>query len=130
VLVPAGQGGAPEHCRWLSQLATETRESIRLYGAAAIPAHFPPFTGSPEYAASSAARTAAIIRNTRRLYRLLVAQTLAPRTVTPYQHGLYLTLAPRGNPQIKQVKHAAASLCEALAAVLPRPDVIRVDPRL
>jgi len=101
--------------RWMKNLVDATEDSVRLYGVAAIPAHFPPFTGTDAYDRCSAARTAAIIRSTRRIGRGLAARRGHGRTVREFQHGLYLTLAPGGDLPLTDVRRAAAALCDTLA---------------
>ena len=103
-----------EHA-WMRELSSEARSAVRLLGCAAVPAHFPPFVADRDYAACSAARTASIIRNTRRLARRLRASPLGAG-VTAFQHGLYLTVAPRGELRIRDVRRAVDALCEALAS--------------
>lgn len=98
------------------RLAAHARDAVRLYGLAPIPVHFPPFAGSTEYRECNAARIASIIRNTRRLARILAARLESASGITTFQHGLYVTIAPRGDPDIDDVKRAAGALAGALAA--------------
>jgi hypothetical protein len=102
--------------RSLKELLRQTETSIRLYGLAAIPAHFAPFAGGAEYRAVSRARAASIIRSTRRIARRLKSTLVRGDAVREFQHGLYLGLAPRGELQMKDVKRAAGQLSEALSA--------------
>ena len=96
---------------------SELREQfVRLFGAAPIPVHFPPFGGTHEYRPCSAERTASIIRSTRRLARILRHGLRDNSALTTFQHGLYLTLAPRGALRIDDVKQAAGELAAALGA--------------
>jgi hypothetical protein len=101
--------------RSMRDLVRETRDAIRLLGVAAIPAHLPPFAGEDAYERASAQRTAAIIRNARRLYDRLQRSALGPGVVL-YAHGLYLTIAPSAQLRVKDVKRAAAALCAALTS--------------
>jgi len=97
-------------------LARKTADAIRLLGAAPVPTHFPPFAGLPDYAICSAVRTAAAMRNTRRLARTIRASSRNRMAVTSYQHGMYLTLPPAGDATAPDLKQAAAELCGTLAA--------------
>ena len=100
---------------WMRDLVAEVRNAIRLAGAAPIPAHFPPFAGTDDYRACTAARTASIIRNVRGMQRALRASALG-EALTSYQHGLYFTLAPRGTLRIRDTRRAVNALAQALAA--------------
>jgi len=100
----------------LKVLLRQTETSIRLYGLAAIPAHFAPFAGGGEYRELSRARTASAIRSSRRIARRLKSKLARPDAVREFQHGLYLALAPRGELQMKDVKRAAGHLSVALSA--------------
>ena len=99
----------------LKELHRQAETSIRLYGLAAIPAHFPPFTGSAEYRQMSRARTASIIRSTRRVARRLKWKLARRDAVREFRHGLYLALVPRGELEVKDVKRAAGHLANALS---------------
>lgn len=103
-----------EASRWMRELVRAAEASVRLYGVAAIPAHFPPFTGTDDYRECSRARTAAIVRNTRRMARTLSA-ALGDARVRKFQHGLYLALVPGKDLDLKDVKAAADDLCQSLA---------------
>ena len=99
---------------WMRRLLRATEDSVRLYGVAAIPAHFPPFTGTAQYRACSRARTATIIRNTRRMARELSLRMPGNCAIRTFQHGLYFALVPNDDPTIDDVKRAAAALSAAL----------------
>lgn len=104
-----------EAMAWMRDLVAEVRNAIRLIGAAPIPAHFPPFAGTDEYLACTAGRTASMMRNVRRMQRTLRATPLGA-ALTPYQHGLYFTLSPRGTLRIRDTRRAVNALAESLAA--------------
>jgi hypothetical protein len=99
----------------LRDVVHATRDSVRLIGAAPIPAHLPPFTGTDAYRKVSARRTAAIMAATRHLRDALQKSPLAPG-ICMYAHGLYLTIAPGAELRVKDVKRAVDALCEALSA--------------
>jgi hypothetical protein len=101
--------------RWMRDAVREARDAIRLLGVAAIPAHLPPFTDDDAYVRASGERTAALIRNARRLYGRLRASALGPGVIL-YPHGLYLTIAPSADLRVSDVKRAASALCAALSA--------------
>jgi hypothetical protein len=105
---------ANQRAAWMRDFRRAVEASARLYGAAAIPAHFPPFTATEAYERASRARSAAIARCTRRMARRL-SLALGPSAVRRFQHGLYLALVPGGDVQIDDVKHAADDLCGTLA---------------
>lgn len=100
---------------FMRRLVREARDAVRLTGSAAIPAHLPPFVGTASYRALTTARTAAIVRNVRRLSSALAA-TAAGAAVKRYPHGLYLTIAPRGELRVQDVKRVLSGLCDLLAA--------------
>jgi len=116
VIATSKDGYSAERIAWAKRLAGHARDCVRLFGLAPIPVHFPPFAGGREYRECNVARMSSIIRNTRRLARTLAARLECASTITAYQHGLYLTIAPRGDPDIDDVKRAAGDLAAALAA--------------
>jgi hypothetical protein len=119
VAVPAGLA-ASRSARVREGLAHETREAVRLLGAAPTPANFPPFAGAPQFSRCSAGRIAAIIGNNRRMSRTLSRALGGPRVVGEFQHGLYLTLAPERDLSVEEASDAAASLCrEAASSPVP-----------
>ncbi len=116
VIVADNRSLSTERIAGAKRLAARARDAIRLYGLAPIPVHFPPFAGAPGYRECSAARIGSIIRATRRMARILAERLDPASAVTTFQHGLYLTIAPRGDPDIDDVKRAAGALAGALAA--------------
>jgi hypothetical protein len=100
--------------KWLTGLIRGTSDSIRLLGAAPIPANFPPFAAGRAFERCTVDRTAAIIRNNRRMVRLLSARLGATPVVASFQHGLYFTLQLAGNPSLADATGFADSLCREL----------------
>ncbi len=96
------------------RLATEARNAIRLLGSAAVPAHFPPYVGSPLYRTLSRKRVAGMLRNCRRAARIIQSE-LADRSMEVSNHGLYLTL--RGPLQFDEAvaRKTAAAMSEDLS---------------
>jgi hypothetical protein len=76
-------------------LANEMRQAVRLFGDAALPAHFPPFAGNDDYRQLTDRRVAAILRNSRRAARYLSQAVPGSSGQLNHAHGLYLTLAPK-----------------------------------
>jgi hypothetical protein len=101
---------------WTTDLTAETRNSVRLFGAAPIPASFPPFAGTRQFEHCSVARVAAIIRNNRRMAQALSAKLGSTQTVAEFQHGLYLTLMPNAELSIESARKLAAALCGDLVS--------------
>ncbi|QQO11793.1 hypothetical protein JJB99_19995 [Bradyrhizobium diazoefficiens] len=88
----AGREGAEVRGLTAERLAAETRDAVRLLGGAALPAHFPPFVGSPAYWASTKRRVAAILRNGRSAARLFARELGSLSAELHFTHGLYVTL--------------------------------------
>jgi hypothetical protein len=78
--------------RVLDNLATGMRNAVRLFGGAALPAHFPPYVAAPSYLRLTNQRIAAIIRNTRRSADFLAKALSRSAAELHFAHGLYLTL--------------------------------------
>jgi hypothetical protein len=117
IVIATGKDRFPaEPTAWAKRLAAHARDAVRLFGLAPIPVHFPPFAGGAEYRECNVARISSIIRNTRRSARIIAARLGSASDITTFQHGLYLTIAPRGDPGIDDVKRAAGELAGALAA--------------
>jgi hypothetical protein len=111
VVFAADLRGVPaERATWIRELIDQTRESVRLFGMAPIPAHFPPFTAVESYERCSIARVGAMIRNTRRMTRIISAELGDARSVRAFQHGLYLTLSPAADLSVDEVRDLAGSL--------------------
>ena len=102
--------------RSLSTLAlvSKLRDAVRLMGAAPVLAHLPPFESHVDYRVYSAARTASIIRNTRRLVRTLKAR-LPSVQLSTFQHGLYFTIAACHGISVDEVRRAIGAMAQDLA---------------
>ena len=108
------QGILSGRLKWLTGLIRATADSIRLLGAAPILANFPPFAAGRAFERCTVERIAAIIRNNRRMVRLLSARLGGSQVATPFQHGLYFTLEPGGNPSAADAAGLARRLCREL----------------
>jgi hypothetical protein len=101
----------------LEDLAREMRNAVRLFGGAALPAHFPPCVGTKAYRALTDKRVAAILRNSRRTARYFASALPGSSAELHFAHGLYVTLAPKRMLDEKQTKQMAADLCGDLRKV-------------
>lgn len=99
----------------LNTLATETRRAMRLFGGAALPAHFSPFVGSSEYRDLTDARVASILRNSRRTARYFAHVPNGSPPPLRFAHGLYLTLVPKRPIDEDRARELAAALSSDLA---------------
>jgi len=95
----------------LENLASEMRNAVRLFGGAALPAHFPPYVGTKLYRALTDRRVAAILRNSRRTAHHFASALPGSTAELHFAHGLYVTLAPARMLEEKQTKQMAADLC-------------------
>ncbi len=100
---------------WLTQLAAETRNAVRLLGNAALPAHFPPYVGTRAYRVLTNKRIAAILRNSRRAARIFAAALPWSPQRPSFAHGLYVTLASRRMLDEQEARRIAADLSEDLS---------------
>ena len=98
----------------LQDLAREMRNAVRLFGGAALPAHFPPYVGTKAYRILTDKRVAAILRNSRRTARYFASALAGSSAELHFAHGLYVTLAPRRMLDDRQTKQMAADLCDDL----------------
>jgi hypothetical protein len=104
------RAAAAKHER-LEGLAREMRKAVRLFGGAALPAHFPPYVGTTAYRTLTDRRIAAILRNSRRTARYFACALAGSSAELHFAHGLYVTLAPKRILDEKQIKQLAADLC-------------------
>jgi hypothetical protein len=104
----------PERRRHAERLAQEVPDAVRLFGAAAVPAHLPPFVGGARWRRLYRQRVARIIRNNRRAARRLSALLPSPWVARCYQHGLFLTLDPGTEQDETQARGMASALAHAL----------------
>jgi hypothetical protein len=98
----------------LNDLLSETRNAIRLFGGAALPAHFPPYIGADSYRSLTSRRVAAILRNSRRTNRYFRSALKAPVRELHFAHGLYVTLSSRQPLNEAAARSAAARMAEDL----------------
>ena len=98
----------------LEDLGREMRNAVRLFGGAALPAHFPPYVGTKAYRTLTDKRVAAILRNSRRTARYFASALPGSSAELHFVHGLYVTLAPKQMLDEKQMKQMAADLCSDL----------------
>lgn len=99
----------------MSFLAEETRQAVRLFGGAALPAHFPPFAGNTAYRELTDRRVACILRNSRRAARLFSARLAGSPAPLNFAHGLYLTLVPTSALDEDQARELSVELSADLS---------------
>ena len=100
--------------RMLDDLASDMRNAVRLFGGAALPAHFPPYIGTNAYRLLTDRRVAAILRNSRRTARYFASALATSSAELHFAHGLYVTLAPKRMLDEEQTRKIAAHLCDDL----------------
>ena len=99
----------------LRHLANETRNAVRLFGGAALPAHFPPYVGTTTYWALTDKRIAAMLRNSRRTARYFASVLPGDAAELHFAHGLYVTLASERLVDEQRAKQVAAELAQDLS---------------
>jgi hypothetical protein len=96
---------------WLENLAREMRNAVRLFGGAALPAHFPPYVGTKAYRVLTDRRVAAILRNSRQTARYFASALPGSSAELHFAHGLYVTLAPKRALDENHTRQMAVDLC-------------------
>jgi hypothetical protein len=104
-------------CQLLHELAAETRNTVRLFGGAALPAHFPPYMGTRSYRTLTDNRVAAMLRNCRRAAKYFESMLPALTAELHFAHGLYVTLLPWTTWDERQARDAALGISNDLMAV-------------
>ncbi|NOJ45463.1 hypothetical protein [Bradyrhizobium archetypum] len=99
----------------IRELPAETRNAVRLLGGAAVPAHFPPYIGTPLYRALTNKRIAAILRNSRRASRYFATALSGLTAELHFVHGLYVTVSSQQPLDEATAKRAAAEMSRDLA---------------
>jgi hypothetical protein len=102
-------------CERLDALAGEMRAAVRLFGGAALPAHFPPYVGAPSYRRLTRRRIAAILRNSRRIARDFAVALPGSLAEARLSHGLYVTLVSNRLADEQQARDAADEMARDLS---------------
>jgi hypothetical protein len=105
-------GVARENC--LNELASKMRNAVRLFGGAALPAHFPPYAGTKSYRILTGKRIAAILRNSKRTARYFSSALPGSTAELHFAHGLYVTLASDRLADEQQARQVAAEMAAEL----------------
>jgi hypothetical protein len=98
----------------LKNLPVEMRNALRLLGGAALPAHFPPYVGTPAYRELTNKRMAAILRNGLRSSRYFASALPDLTAELRFAHGLYVTLKSAKPLDETTARKAAAELSDDL----------------
>ena len=99
---------------FLPRLVEETRKSLRLFGGAALPAHFPPYVGGRGYRALTDKRVALMLQNGRRTTRFFSERLPGLTGELHYAHGLYVTLATAEPIDEKVTREITEEMCSDL----------------
>jgi hypothetical protein len=109
----AGEVGGVKQ-KSLQRLLEEMRNAVRLFGGAALPAHFPPYVGATTYHSLTNKRVAAMLRNSRRTTRYFSTALAGLSAELHFAHGLYVTLAPASTLDENKARDVTAELCADL----------------
>lgn len=99
----------------MSRLVAQMREAVRLFGGAALPAHFPPFVERSGYRSLTSKRMAAILRNSRQIARRFSTLPQAFSAELRFAHGLYVTLNPARALDENETREVIGRLCADLS---------------
>jgi hypothetical protein len=100
--------------RFLPLLLDEMRRSLRLFGGAALPAHFPPYVGGRGYRALTDKRVARMLQNSRGTAHLFSEQLPGLTGELHYAHGLYVTLATAEPIDENETRKITEEMCSDL----------------
>jgi hypothetical protein len=110
------EANAPRAARsTFTNLPFEMRNAVRLLGGAAVPAHFPPYIGTPGYRELTNQRMAAMLRNSRRASRYFAAALPGLTAELRFAHGLYVTLKSTHPLDEATARRAAAEMSDELS---------------
>jgi hypothetical protein len=101
----------------INELLSETRNAIRLFGGAALPAHFPPYIGAHSYRSLTNRRVAAILRNGRHTTRYFRSALKGLIRELHFAHGLYVTLSSTPTLDQTAARWAAATMSDDLGRI-------------
>lgn len=113
-IFPNCRGLSERHNILVNRLSAETKNAVRLFGGAAIPAHFPPFVGNPTYRLLTSKRIGALLKNGKRMRRHFEQSLSAFAAEFHFAHGLYLTLASAQLDDEKAAREIVAEMCAEL----------------
>jgi hypothetical protein len=99
----------------LKEIPAETRNAVRLLGGAALPAHFPPYVGTPLYRELTNKRIAAMLCNSRRASRCFATALPGLTAELHFVHGLYVTVSSQQPLDEASARRAAAEMSSDLA---------------
>jgi hypothetical protein len=113
-IFPNCRGLSEEQQVLVNRLSAETKKAVRLFGSAALPAHFPPFAGSRTYRSLTSKRICALLKNGKRMRGHFYRSLSAFAAEFHFAHGLYLTLASAGLNDEKAAREIVAEMCADL----------------